>query len=358
MRVQVCLAVLAALLLAAPAGAHGPPPLRDQDQRLLADHNDDCGGDSAAGLANCRGTHDLVGLDVREAHDATLGDVVIFRLLLNGGDTGQLKDTLTFKAGSASKTFELTTSNNQAFTGTGFDRVVGPTSINDGTRFAIEGLVQRDSLGPTGTLLADFDVVATRDGTRGDFMPGTYTTLAGPAPTGSSEQNDPASYERPSYALRGPGYYANAALPAIASVAVGASTELTVTFSNLLKNTPQSLAVATTGADGVQAWFSVGAPDGSLAFDLGKGATTMRTLVLTGTEAGASGTLTLTLTSSLGGRSVHTLAYTVTEAPTSPSPTEPPATPSASSTPSKDAPGPGLPLALGLLAFAGLRRRS
>src|SRR5688572_31439732 len=79
---------IALLLPPPPAAAHGPPVVRDQDTRLLADHNDDCGGDDAGALENCRGSHDLVSLDLREAYDEELGNVVVFRLLMNLGEGG------------------------------------------------------------------------------------------------------------------------------------------------------------------------------------------------------------------------------------------------------------------------------
>jgi hypothetical protein len=106
------LLLLAVLLVAVPVLGHGAPSPKDQDTRLLHDHNDDCGGDDAGSLSNCRGTHDLIALDVREAHDPSLGDVVVFRLILNGG-SGELRDVLTLKVDGAAKTFEWRTTNNQ-----------------------------------------------------------------------------------------------------------------------------------------------------------------------------------------------------------------------------------------------------
>lgn len=351
-------AVLAAtLLVAGLAVAHGPPSVRDQDARLLADHNDDCGGDSGS-LSNCNGSHDLVGLDVREGHDAARGDLVYFRVLMNGG-SGSLRDVLTLKANGAVKTFELRTTDNQAFEGTGFATVTTEPLLDssgkqDGSRFVVEGSVPLADLGGRDAKLTDFQVTAYSGTTKGDFMPGTYTTVAGTAaPTGNNEQNSPTSYVRTTgYVLRGPTYYANAATPTSTTVPAGGQQTVDVTFTNLLKNTPQTLTVTLADVDGASATFEGGAQ--SLTFDLLKGATSTHRVVVAGDDPGATGAFTLTVSTNLGGRTEHPLAFTVaTGASTSPTDSTPP-----TSTPANGAPGPGLPLALGLFAFAALRRRS
>lgn len=349
------------LALATPATAHGPPPIRDQDTRLLADHNDDCGDDGGS-ISNCNGSHDLVALDIREGHDAKLGDIVYFRFALNHG-TGSLRDVLTVKVNGATKTFEIRTTDNQKFETTGFDSVtVGPllsaSGTQDGSRFVVEAGVKLQTLGGVGAKLTDYLVEAYTGTTRGDYMPGGYYNALGVKVTDPDQGSDETDRIRTAgYDLRGPGYYAVATLPTQATVAEASQLEMTVTLRNLLPNTPQTLDVALSGADGVQARFTVGPDDGHLTLDLPKGGQTTRTLVLTGGEAGASGTLTVTVTTSLGGRSTHTLPYTVTDpASDTSSPTS--GGPGAGSTPAKGAPTLGLPVALALLAFAGLRRRS
>ncbi len=350
-------ALLATLLLVAGlAVAHGPPSVRDQDVRLLADHNDDCGGDTGS-LSNCNGSHDLVALDVREGHDDARGDVVFFRFLLNGG-SGSLRDVLTLKTAGAVKTFEIRTTDNQAFEATGFDRVTKEPLLDaggaqDGTRFVVEGRVPLAALGGAGAKLTDFLVESYTGTTRGDYMPGGYYNALGVKVQNPDQGSDATNFVRTTgYVLRGPTYYASATPPASTSVPAGGQQSVDITFTNLLKSTPQTLTLTLDGGEGASARFEGGSPTASL--DLPKGATTTRRVVFTGEETGAAGAFTLTLATNLGGRTTYALAYTVTNSSTpSPNPADP-----SSSSPASGAPGPGLPAALGLLAFAALRRRS
>lgn len=354
------LLLVSLILVAGAASAHGPPPLRDQDTRLLADHNDDCGGDSGS-LSNCNGSHDLVALDIREAHDAARGDLVHFRFLLNGG-AGSLRDVLTVKVNGASKSFELRTTDNKAFQTTGFDVVtvaplLGEGGVQDGSRFVVDAGVKLQTLGGAGAKITDYLVESYTGSTRGDYMPGGYYNALGVKVADPDQGSDETDRVRTGgYILRGPGYYAEASLPAPVTVAAGQTMEIPVTLRNLLANTPQTLQIAAAADPGVEVRFAGGPADGSLTADVAKGAQTMRTLELTAGEAPTQGTLTLTLTTNLGGRSTHTLTYTVTEAATSS--TAPTSSTPATSSPGKDAPATGLPLALGLLAFAALGRRS
>jgi hypothetical protein len=352
------LLALAVLVLAMPVLGHGAPSPKDQDTRLLHDHNDDCGGDDAGSLSNCRGSHDLIALDVREAHDASLGDVVVFRLILNGG-SGNLRDVLTLKAGGSSKTFEFATSNNQQFTGTGFDRVSTAQSIGDGTRFAVEGTVQRSTLGGLGAKLSDFRVEAYTGSTMGDFMPGTYRTALGNAPTGSAEQGEPTSYVRPDYALRGPAYYVTTNDPGAARVAKDSETIVQFDVRNALRSTPQSITGTVSGADGVTARFHApSAASGTgysdtLRVDLRGGQSTVAHLAVTGVDEGARGTLVVVLSTDLGGRTELAIPYTV-QAGSAPPPSPPPAPPADND---RGAPAPGLLVAFAGLALAALARR-
>lgn len=369
------LPLLAALLLVLAAGvaAHGPPKVRAQDARLLADHSDDCGGDTAAALANCNGSHDLVGLDVSERHEAS-GDVVAFRLVVCCDDSGsgELKDTLTLKAGGQAKAFDFHTSDNQAFQGTGF-LAVSKASAGDGHRFILEGTVSLASLGGVGTTLSDFAVEAAKGSTRGDVMPGCYYSAPAPlggqqskvgegsAPactSGDAESGTPYT-KTAGYALRGPAYYVTVTPPA-GTTRVPADGEVTVDVrvANAIA-AAQDATVAVAGADGFTAtWVGAnGAAPAQLSLQQGDVRTAELRLRGDG-HAAATGTLTVTVDTSLGGHSVHQVPYEIvaaagtttqedgsTDAPTSHAP--------------KDSPAPvAALLALALLALAAARRQA
>jgi MYXO-CTERM domain-containing protein len=342
----------AAVLLASGAAAHGPPAKRDQDFRLLADHNDDCGGDDGGALSECGGAHDLVGLDVRETHDAALGDVVAFRFILNGG-SGTLKDVLTLKAGSSTKTFELRTSDNQAFDDTGFDSVtVGPAlngdGSQDGDRFVVEATVKLATLGGAGVLLDDYVVESYRGSTRGDVMPGCYYNALGSKVSSCSPGDDQTQFERVNgYALQGPTYYAKAATPQ-AEVAAGSSTEVEVEVTNLLRSTAQTATVQVSSPPSVTAVWKDGRTDAT-TLDLPKGGTAKATLRVEADAGAQGGDIVLTLTTNLGGRSVHSVPVKVGASQ---------GTETAPTAGDEDAPTPAAAtVAFLLLAFAAVRRR-
>jgi hypothetical protein len=334
-RPSFAIAVLAALVLlvAVPlASAHGAPAAKDQDTRLLADHNDDCGGDEAGSLGNCRSTHDLIALDVRERHDNGQ-DVVVFRFFLNGGNAADgLRDVLSLKADGAAKTLEIRTTNNQDFQGTGFDSVSKAQSINDGTRFTVEATVKRSSLAPVGGKLTDFKVDGYRGTTHGAYMPGGYDNgaLSNADPAQSPATNRVASCLKPGtqqieqahcYRLRGPGYYLTVDDPGEQSVAAGAETIVQLHLRNALPNTAQALTVTVEGADGVRARFhdpNAASGEGysdELRIDLPKAGSTSSHLALDEGQPGSSGTLTVIVTTDLGGRTEATIPYTVGEGP-------------------------------------------
>ena len=352
MRLGLLLAFALVVVAAVPAGAHGPPTKRDQDFRLLADHNDDCGGDSGT-LPNCHGSHDLVGLDVLERHDGGLGDVVVFRFILNGG-SGTLKDVLTLKAGSTTKTFELHTTDNKDFSkSVGFASVSGPIGINDGDRFIVEASVRIADLGGATTLLKDYRVDAYVGGSRGDYMPGGYVNGLGVDNPNPSQGEVQTNFIRTNgYVLTGPTYYTTVTLPPVAKVAADGEAVIDVGLSNPFRNTGQLATVTVDGADGFTATWVGANGDAPAEEDLLKGGSATAELRLRGDgHPPATGTLTLTVTTSLGGRSVHSLPYEITAAQVA----DP--TPTSGSAADKDAPVPAAALlAVGLLALARLRR--
>jgi hypothetical protein len=345
------LALAAAFLVVLPVvAAHPAPNPRDQDTRLLADWIDDCGPTQA--VDDCRGSDDLIALDLIERHDSTLGDVAVFRLFLDHGKAGSHDDRLTFDSPSGTKTFDYLTSDDQAFTGKGFDAVTDAVPINDGSRFYVEGTVRLSSLGNVGDPLAKFHVDALIDGKVGDYMPGGCNNTIGTCTHQDCSQG--GCYERATYALRGPSYYAALTLnsPGTQSVGAGAESIVQLTLQNLLRNTHQTFQLQAAGAQGVQARFhdpATGAYTDSPSQPLdgsasASGGTTAVHLALTGQTAGAQGTLTITAVSDLGGVTTLQVPYTVTAQ-----------APSGSST-SKHSPASATP-ALTLLAVALLVRR-
>lgn len=361
MRTALALAVL--LLVAAATSAHGPPAKRDQDFRLLADHNDDCGDD--ADVSGCHGTHDLVGLDVLERHDGGLGDVVAFRLILNGG-SGSLRDVLTFKADGAAKSFELRTSDNQAFQGDkGTDRfdsvarfpATNPDGSTDGSRFVVEATVRLATLGGAGAKLTDYKVEAYAGTAKGDYMPGGYVNGLGIDTANPPQGEGVTNFNRVNgYVLTGPTYYTTVDVPASATLAADGQTVVPIRLTNPFRSTAQTATVTVAGADGFTAtWVGANGADPAVE-DLAKGGSGTAELRLRGDgHAPTAGTLTITVTTNLGGRSVHTLPYEITAAQGSTGDGTGSGAPPAAK--DKDSPAPAAVLVgLALLVLAALRR--
>ncbi|HEX2066871.1 MAG TPA: hypothetical protein VHI93_08675 [Candidatus Thermoplasmatota archaeon] len=353
-----------AALAAPPAAGHGAP---DADlfpngpfHRVLADHADDCGGHGLA--SRCQDTNDLVALDVQERHDASRGDLVIFRFTLGDGQAGAtLRTTTTFQVGGNARSFSIETTDNVHFVGTGTEAVLDARPLGEG-RFQVDALLRRDSLGPAGQRLADFQATATRGSAVGDLMPGTYRTplgTDGPAPPGDPACGCPRKVD---YPLRGPTYYFALSAPAGTQVATaGRSLPIPVQLgleNKLLRG--QAVTAAASGADGVTVGFHSGGDGHGATYTpqvvvplAAQGGTTLH-LDLRGERAGASGTLTVTVASDLGGRVQVQVPYVVQEAG-APSPS--PSGDGHNHGTSKPAP---LPAALAGLALLGaaLRRRA
>lgn len=355
------LPVVLLLLFVPVAAAHGAPPERGQDTALLADHNDDCGGHSATDPDRCNGTHDLVAMYVQEAYDPTLGDVVKFRFMLNGGQASDgLRDVLTLKANGATKTFELRTTNNIDFQGTGFDAVAKavplrfPSGSADGDRFLVEATVKAASLGGIGAKLTDYKVDAFRgsNNARGDYMPGG--AFNGVIDNTDPDQGDEATnrYRAAGYTLVGPTYYAKVTPPASLTLASGASTTSSVTLANLLRSadwdTRQVATLTVAATAGLTASIDGATTD---TIDLPTTGTVDVPLKVMSQGGPGTGQVTLTVTTNLGGRTVHTIPVTVQdEAPSSSSS-------SATTSDSAGAPAPGLMMLVAVLGLAVLVRR-
>ncbi|MEA3204390.1 MAG: hypothetical protein QOI63_2072, partial [Thermoplasmata archaeon] len=211
MRVSPLPAVALLALLAAPlAAAHGAPAgdvlPNGPFSRVLADYSDDCGAHGSP-TNNCQGSQDLIALDVQEKYDAASGELVVFRFTMDAGQAGAtLKDTVTFQAGGAQRSFSIQSADNSHFTGSA-DQVLDARSLNDGTRFQVDAALRLSNIGKVGDKLQNFQVTAARGSTTGDLMPGTYRTALGtdgPAPAADSSCGCPRNV---AYTLQGPGYY-------------------------------------------------------------------------------------------------------------------------------------------------------
>lgn len=335
---RVLLAIGLVVLLLPVVQAHGAAAPRPQDTRLVHDHNDDCGGDGVT--SNCRGTIDLIALDVQELYDG--GDQVNFRFTLDKGQAGSHKLTLSYDSPSGRKTFETTTTDQSKFTG-GFDKLA-VSSAGDGTRYWLDATLASDKAGVTGKI-SNFRVEARRDNTLGDFMPGGYQSPIGPVDN-PNQGDGPTNYVKPDYTGRGASYYVFITAPNAKGNNGKASTSFAV--QNLL-DTPQTVRL-TVSSEGAQASFG-GATE--KVVDVPRKGSQDIQVDIDGT---GDGRFTLTATTNLGGRTVRDGTYSITAA-TEPAPTNDGTTTPPAEDDSQGAPG--IPLVLTALALliAAARRR-
>jgi MYXO-CTERM domain-containing protein len=299
MRPLLALALLASILAAAPALAHGGPSPDPRHTRLLADWRDDCGGDGGAQTGACKGSHDLLTLDVREVRDTALGDAVAFRLFLDKGQPGMRRDTLTVNTPGGARALTFQTSDDRTFTsGGGFDRVDGPFPVEgEATRLYVDGLVRLAALGKAGDTISGFKVEAFVDGSVGDYMPGgCHNTVGDCIVTGPKED-----YARQSYTLRGPGYYARLTAPARSDIPAGTEAFVALEVKNLLAM-PQQVTLTAQAPSGLTVRFHAPASGYAerLQVDLGSQGSTTVHLALAG-EAGTEGDVLLALATDQGG---------------------------------------------------------
>ncbi len=360
MRATLFLALAALAVAALPsASAHGAPTPVDFMARLLADDNDDCGAHGDPNPAgSCRGSDDLIALDVQEKANGE-ATTLVFRFWLDKGTTFPVTNTLTFQAGGAAKSFAIKTTNGQSYTvESGFDAVAAPKSVNDGTRSTVDASVDAAKVGAIGTKLTSIKVESKSGSNLGDYMPGGCRNNLGEC-SGTDQETRYST----DYTLRGPAYYAKMDAPTTPiRVPAGGDSQLTqITLTNSLSKSAQTLTLTLTGANGVSGGFHAGEPTSASQYTStkqvalqGKQQTVLH-LRLHGDTIDAAGTLTLTLTTDLGGRVVAQIPYEVVP---SGSATDLPTTASSPATSSKGSPAAAAPLvALGLLAIA-LRRRS
>lgn len=346
MRTLLALALLAVAAMPA-ALAHGGPSPDPRHTRLLVDWRDDCGGDGGAQTGSCKGSHDLLTLDVREVRDAALGDAVAFRLFLDKGQAGPRRDVLTVDTSTGARTFTFQTSDDRTFTsGGGFERVEGPFGVpNEATRLYVDGFVGLSSLGKAGDTISGFKVEAFVDGSVGDYMPGgCHNTVGDCIVTGSKDD-----YTRQSYTLRGPGYYARLTAPGRSDIAADTETFVALEVKNLLAM-PQQVTLTAQAPPGLTVRFHAPASGYAerLQVDLGSQGSTTVHLALTG-AAGTEGAVLLALATDQGGYQEASMQVAV--GPEAGTPV-PPATQTSRASPAS------IWVGLAVLAFVARGRRS
>lgn len=339
---RVPLAILLAMAMIPMASAHASAPPPDYMVRLLHDCNDDYFGDDSS--ITSRPGHDIHSLDLREAWSSELGNHVVFKIILNGDDDETI--TVALSAGG-SKSYDFVR-NNGVWSGT-FAKVRHIEDIGDGNRFALEGSVRVSSLGSIGDTLRSFTVTGKSGGDTHDRIPGNDAQLGGCSD----------NYERPDYRLAGPIQYVSADFEDDDITAKqGIESLVALDLVSLTRDASQTVKVSLEG-DGARLRLhdpDSGAYVEEAEFDLsrlgnqGQGKTIH--IAIEGDSAG-EGQATATITTSLGGRLVRTLDFTVTPADQEPAPDE-----GTEETPPKDEESPGAGLLLPLLiAFAWIRRR-
>jgi hypothetical protein len=318
-------ALVSALALVPLAAAHGVPK-PDADVRLLQDWTDDCGGDGGAIQGACKGSNDLIALDLIEKADAA-GDLGVFRLFMDKGQSGTHDVSLSLSTPNGGKSYTLHSTDDAHFSGSGLVSVGNAVSLNDGTRFSVDAAVRLSDLGGPGAKLSGFKVEAKQNGAVGDFMPGGCHNKIGdcqdcpPAQQTCQWDNDGGRFVKPDYTLRGPTYYITLKGPDGSQHAeVGTETLVQVEANNEIQDTPQDVHFAVSDATGVRARFhnpstnqytdtyDVSLPQGGACRCSGK---TFIHLTLNGETGGASGILTVTATTTLGGRTTVSIPYTV-----------------------------------------------
>ncbi len=358
-------AALLATLMAVPTQAHIVGPPRDYEARLLHDCNDDYFGQDEVIDKDGYEVHTL---DVSERRIAGIGDALVFRVVYNGGYAGndrpELRIAVTWTGPGGEKTHHFATNNGNTWTGN-WDRILGPTdkTTRDGQidrdRFALEGVISYNKAGvKIGDKIRDYRVVSSIDGTAVDTIPGDDT-----GPLRECTDNT----RRPDYTIRGTSYHIGITLePAESTVQVGQEKFINVRLENPFRHHAQSMQINLAGGgNDIDARFHDpnGGYSNSLTKDLPKDGSNLIHLAITGKNPGSQGTLTVKVSSDLGGYIEKTFQYRVAEAGSSDPGTNPPNPPGndpgePTGDKGKDSPGPApLVLALALVGVALMLRR-
>ncbi len=351
----LALILLAGALVAPEANAHGAPTPGESFTRLLADQNDDCGGDGGAQTGSCRGADDLIALDIQETWRA--GNTLVFRFWLDKGSTYPITNTLTFASTAGPKTLAMTTSDDGTFeSAAGFDGIGSTRSVADGDRFTVDGYVAVAKLGlNVGDKLSNFRVESKSGSNLGDVMPGSCKTNLGADCPPPAPGQDSTSYTKPDYTLRGPTYYATITTGAtsIEASAGGDSNSVQIQVRNTLLHQNQVLTVTVTSLDGAVAGLYVGSDPVAGAYlskvEVALSGKAMATVHvrLHGERDAAQGAVGIIVTTDLGGRNELQLPYHVTAAQ-----------PQSSTQSTNASAWPAAALLVVVVALAAMRRRA
>jgi hypothetical protein len=170
-----------AILLAVPAvEAHGAPPVREVDTRVLLDDDGlasygGCVEGQCQPVAPAEGL-DLLALDAREAALPDGSPAIVLRVLVQSDAPRPGADvTVSFLAGGSEWSLQMTTEDGLAYTSSTFERVDGPFDVGDGHPKAIDGWIRHAALGVApGDALTGIRVVSSRGETLDDAMPGGW----------------------------------------------------------------------------------------------------------------------------------------------------------------------------------------
>jgi hypothetical protein len=202
---------LVALLLAAPSAlAHGAPGVRSIDTRLLLDD------DGLLAYGGCiqvtclaEGGLDVLALDVREAHLPDGSPAIVFRMVQQSDAPAGSTLTLRLTASGSESTFTAATADGTTYTGTGFDRLDGPFDVGDGHPKALDGWVAYRTLGvQAGDTLSGIHLDSEHDSGAADLMPGGWTMQGQQVPVLSQAAME-GSAQPGEYTLRGPAVLLN-----------------------------------------------------------------------------------------------------------------------------------------------------
>jgi hypothetical protein len=267
------ISIVALLLLAPLALAHGAADNYSHEIRLTHDDNDD----ALLYSAQSQGVIDNIAVNVREGYSFVYGEpLIIFKLYLNNAcnqvvegnevpyanECGTVTETIQFTAnGSAHEMTVQTEDKGATWTGS-VDYLTQPVDILDGERFTIEVGSRFSLFGlEAGSKISDIFVKSTADGNDADSMPQGLIADAPEAfvPTMTLR------YDIGEYTVRAPDYYAELALDsevAETSLEPDAMIMRTLTIKNPL-SIDQSYTVIVTGTNGLHASVSDGATSGS-----------------------------------------------------------------------------------------------
>jgi hypothetical protein len=302
---------LVALVLLATTGqvqAHGAPPMREFDTRVLLDDDGlvsygGCLEGQCQPAAPAEG-FDLLALDLREAAFPDGSPAIVFRVLLQseapvaGGGIA-----IALAAGGVEQALDLATSDGLAFTSATFDRVDGPFDVGDGHPKAVEGWIRHAALGvAAGDALTAITVRSHRGETADDAMPGGWSSNGVEVPHvphGADPDEALAEQAPGQYPLRGPAsLVAFTADPAAPDLSGGPATVVLRLANNV--SLPQFADLAVDAPAGIRVRLA----QPGIVLD-GNGS---REVELHVDDATANGLVRVTLVSDLGAHEVAEVA--------------------------------------------------